>query len=141
MARLSSHFALNDPRLESVAFPLTVVQNLTADANVTLTTANVLGGLLIRGPVTAARTDTLPNAGPLVEAIQGCMVGTSFEIPIRNATGATFAITLNPGAGGTMNPAAPTVAAANTKFFQLVFTNVTIGQEAYTVYSVGGGAT
>jgi hypothetical protein len=125
-----------------MAYPLTVVANISTVGNVTYTVPQLLGGFIVRtGTLTANITDTLPNAGPLVEAIQGCMVGTSFEIPIRNATTGAFTMTLNPGTGGTANPTGQTVTQGNTKFYQLVFTNVTIGQEAYTLYSLGGGAT
>jgi len=145
MPRLSSHFGLNDPRLQSVAFPLTQVATIPGDANQTLTPAQVLSGFIIRGgSMTAARTDTLPSAAALCEAIQGVMVNTSFELPIRNAATGAFAITLAAGPGGTMfDPAGALrqIAQSTTKFFQVVFNNVTVGQEAYTVYSLGGGTT
>lgn len=144
MPRLSSHFGLNDPRLQSIAFPLTVVTTLATDANLTLTPAQVTSGFIIRGgSMTAARTDTLPSAAALCEAIQGAFVGTSFELPIRNAATGAFTITLNLGAGGTSPDAGAVrqIAQSNTKYFQIVFTNVTPGSEAYTLYSLGGGTT
>ena len=145
MPRLSSHFLLNDPRLESIAYPLTVVTTIPADSNQTLTAAQVTSGFIIRGgAMTAGRTDTLPSAAALCEAIQGVMVGTSFELPIRNAATGAFTITVAAGPGGTMfDPAGAVrqIAQNSTKFFQVIFTNVTPGSEAYTVYSLGGGTT
>ena len=145
MPRLSSHFGLNDPRLQSIAYPLTVVTAIPADSNQTYTAAQLTSGFIIRGgSMTAARTDTLPSAAALVEAVQGAMVGTSFEVPIRNAASGAFTVTIAPGAGGTMFDAAGAlrqIAQNNTKFFLVVFTNVNVGSEAYTVYSLGGGTT
>jgi hypothetical protein len=73
----------------------------------------------------------------MCEAVQGCMVGTSFEVELRNSSGTAVAITLAAGAGGTLNPASISVAQSNTRTCWFIFTNVTIGQEAYTVYSKG----
>ena len=145
MPRLASHFLLNDPRLESIAYPMTVVQTIPGDANTTYTPAQLQGGLIIRGgSMTAGRTDTLPSAAAICESIQGCFVGTSFELPIRNAATGAFTITIAAGPGGTMfDPAGAVrqIAQNSTKFFQVVLTNVTPGSEAYTVYSLGGGTT
>src|SRR5215831_577278 len=126
MPRLSSHFGLGDPRLQSIAFPLTSIANITTDANVTLTTAQVLSGFMIRGPFASARTDTLPSAAALCEAIQGCMIGTSWELPIR-VTAGTASLTVTPGAGGTFTAGERGVTQAQTKFLLFVFTNVTPG--------------
>ena len=145
MARLSQHFGLNDPRLQSIAFPLTTPAVIPADSNTSLTPAQVTSGFVIRGAsLSAGRTDTLPSAAALCEYIQGVFVGTSFELPIRNAATGAFTITLAAGPGGTMQDPAGSVrqiAQNNTKFFQIVFTNVTPGSEAYSVWSLGGGTT
>jgi len=145
MPRLSQHFGLNDPRLQSIAFPQTTVVSIATDSNQTLTPAQITSGFIIRGlSFSAGRTDTLPTAAALVEYIQGCFVGTSFELPIRNAATGAYPVTLAAGAGGTMfDPAGAVrqVAQSTTKFFLIVITNVTVGQEAYTVYSLGGGTT
>lgn len=138
--RLSQHFGLNDPRLQSIAYPLTTVTSVTTDANVTLTPAQVTSGFLIRGPFASARTDVLPSAAALCEYIQGVMVGTSFELPVR-VTGGTASLTITPGAGGTIAAGERAVTQAQTKFFLIVFTNVTPGSEAYVGYSLGSGTT
>jgi hypothetical protein len=136
MPRVSSHFLLQDPRLASLVFPLIVPATYNTAGAVTLTTDQVLGGLLLRDGNGGARTDTLPDAGPLAEAIQGCMVGTSFQFHVRNTSSTAIAITIAVGAGGTAS-GTMTIAQSNGKTFMVVFTNVTVGSEAYTVYSLG----
>ena len=135
MPRLSSHFGLRDPRLQSLAFPLTTVTTNTTDANQTYTTDQVLGGLIMR-TIGAARTDTLPTAAALADAVQGAMVGTSFRFHIRNNAGGAFTLTVAAGAGGSTS-GTMTIAQNNAKDFLVVFTNVTIGSEAYKIYSLG----
>lgn len=137
MPRLSSVQSLQDGRFDGPVFPLTTVSTLTTAGNLTLTTAQILGGLILRAGNGGARTDTLPTAAALVEAIQGCMVGTSFEFVLLNNSATAVNITLAAGTGGT---ASGTMATAqnNSKIFCVVFTNVTIGSEAYTLYSFGG---
>jgi hypothetical protein len=110
--------------------PLILPITLTAAA--TLTSPQTLTGLIIYNG--AAANLTLPSAADLCNNIQGVMVGTSFELMIK-ATGAGTA-TVVAGAGGTISGTA-TVATANIRTFLVNFTNVTIGSEAYTVYSEG----
>ena len=64
------------------------------------------------------------------------MVGTSFELMVKS-TGAGSA-TVVAGAGGTLSGTA-TVATGSIRTFLVNFTNVTLGQEAYTCYSEGTG--
>jgi len=134
MARLN-HFGLKDPRFQSLVYPLIVITTNATDAAQTYTVDQLMGGFFLRG-IGAARTDTLPTAALLVDAIQGAMVGTSFEFDIRNTSGGNFTITVAAGAGGTTS-GTMTVAQSNTKRFRVVLTNVTFGAEAYTVYSIG----
>lgn len=145
MARLSTHYSLQDPRLGGIAIELLNIQTLPAAGNLTYTAANIMGGFIIRGgSLSASVTDTLPSAAALCEANQGVMVGSSFQIPIRNAAAGAYTITIAPGPGCTMFDPAGTnrqIPQNNTKFFLFVFTNVTVGQEAYTVYSFGASTT
>jgi hypothetical protein len=105
---------------------------VTLAAAATLTPAQCISGLIIY--TGAAANLTLPSAAALAEAVQGCMVGTSWELMIK-ATGAGTA-TVVAGTGITLSGTA-TVATANIRTFLFNFTNVTIGQEAVTVYSEG----
>ena len=148
MPRVSSHFGLAEPRLQSLTFPM--VTNVTglADANVTYTPAQLMGGLITRS-ISAARTDTLPSAAAMVEAVQGAQAvmglnipglvsGHSFEFFIRNISGGAFTLTIALGAGGVADgPSTMTIAQANTRGFKFVFTNVAIGSEAYTIIGIG----
>lgn len=121
-----------DPRLQALSMPMILPVTLTAAA--TLTTGQLLSGFVILNG--AAANLTLPSAAALCEAIQGCMVGTSFEIEVRSIGAGTA--TLVAGAGVTINGAA-TVATLNSRTYLINLTNVTIGSEAYTVYSKGSG--
>lgn len=132
MPRLSSHFGLKDPRFSSVTMP--TILPLTVAAAATLTPAQTMTGMIIY--TGAAANLTLPTAAALVDAIQGGMVGTSYELLVR-ATGAGT-VTMVAGAGGTINGTA-TVATANSRMYMFNLTNVTIGQEAYTVYAEATG--
>jgi hypothetical protein len=136
MPRVSTHFSLKDGRFGSLTFPLIVPATLSTASALTLTTDQVLGGLILRDGNGGARTDTLPTAADLVEAIQGCMVGTSFTFHVRNTSSTAIAITIAVGTGGTAS-GTMTAAQNNAKSFMIVFTNVTYGSEAYTCYSLG----
>ncbi len=139
MPRVSTHFALKDGRFASLVMPLIVPVTYSTAGAVTLTTDQVLGGLLLRDGNGGARTDTLPDAASLVEAIQGCMVGTSFTFHVRNTSSTAIAITVAVGTGGTAS-GTMTIAQNFCKSFTIVFTNVTYGSEAYTCYSLGSVA-
>jgi len=142
MARLSSHFGLRDPRLQSLLFEQIVPATVTADSNQTLTPTQVLGGWIFRSGLTAGRTDTLPSAAALAEAIQGVFVGTTFSFRVRNVSAAAQTHTIAVGAGGTLaTNNAVTTAQNNDHSYRIVFTNATPGSEAYTLYSLGSGGT
>ena len=139
MPRLSSHQSIQDARFGTLTFPTTVNTANSTDANQTYTAAQVLGGLISR-TIGAARTDTMPTAAALVEAVQGVQAGHSFEFFVRNTGG--FTLTLAVGAGGTADAISTlTVTSGNTRTLKLIFTNVNVGSEAYTLYSLGSAAT
>jgi hypothetical protein len=133
MPRLLSHFGLQDPRLQSVVMPMILPVTLTAAA--TLTSPQLLQGMIIYNG--AAGNITLPSAADLCNNIQGVMVGTSFEVIVKSIGAGTATVVA--GTGGTVSGTA-TVATANIKNFLINFTNVTLGQEAYTAYAEAGGA-
>jgi ABC-type branched-subunit amino acid transport system ATPase component len=134
--RLASHFGLRDPRLQSLAFPLITVATKTTAAAVTFSTTEVLGGIILRDPNGAGRADLLPTAANLADAVQGAMIGTGFEFTIRNTADAAETITVTTNTGLTLS-GTMTIAQNNSKRFLAVFTNVTPGSEAVTVYSLG----
>ena len=96
----------------------------------------VLAGLILRDTNGGARTDTLPTAVLLVAANPGATVGSSFEFTIRNTAGAAETLTVAGGTGGTTS-GTMTIAQNNSKRFLVRFTNVSSGNEAYTIYSLG----
>ena len=135
MAR-TSHFPLQHPVFGSLVFPQLSLATLAPAAAATLTTDQVLGGLIQRDCNGASRTDTLPTAAALVDAISGCLVGTSFKLHIRNTADAAETITVAIGAGGTISGTA-TIAQNSAKFRSRARTLIRQGSEAYVVYSMG----
>lgn len=125
----------NYNKFSALVFPAYTVTTYNTAGNVTLTGAQVLGGLLLRDNNGGDRTDTLPTAALLVAACsEGLSVGNGFRFTVRN-TGANTT-TIAAGTGGTAS-GTMTIATANSKEFLVIFTNITAGSEAYTVYSLG----
>ena len=114
---------------------VTVTTDTTAGA-LTYTAAMLLGGIILRDPNGAGRSDVTPTAALLVAAIPGAAVGQAFEFTIRNTADAAETITVTAGTGTTLS-GTMTIAQNNSKRFLAVLTNVTSGAEAYTVYSLG----
>lgn len=139
--RVSSHWGLQDPRFDGPVVPLIVPATLSTAGNLTYTTDQLLGGLIIRAGNGGARTDTLPTAAALVAAMQGVQVGHSFQFDLLNNSATAVAITVAVGAGITaMTGATLATSQSNVRYFMIVFTNVTIGSEAATLYSLGTSA-
>lgn len=113
----------------------TVTVDSTAGAKI-YSASELLGGMILRDPNGASRSDVTPSAAQLVSAFIGAVAGSSFEFTIRNTADAAETITLTAGSGvnlsGTM-----TIAQNNSKRFLAVFTNVGSGAEAVTIYSLG----
>jgi hypothetical protein len=129
---LTSTFpAIND----AVSRSTTVTTKTTAGA-VTYTAAELIGGIILRDPNGAGRSDVTPTAALIVAGISGAVVGSSFEFTIRNDADAAETITLTAGAGVTLS-GTMTIAQNNSKRFLAVCTNVTGSAEAVTIYSLG----
>lgn len=124
------------PRFGSLLFPTLVPVTIATAGPVTITAAQLLGGLVLRDCNGAARSDVLPNAADLLALIPGPGVGTGFQVTIRNAAAGAFTLTLTPGTGVTISGTA-TIANTQTKNFLVVFTSVVPGAEACTFYSLG----
>lgn len=124
------------PRFQSLTYPTVTPATEATAAAVTYTTAQVLGGLILRDPAGAGRADLLPTAAALVAAIVGAAVGAAFEFTIRNTADAAETITVTTNTGLTLS-GTMTIAQNNTKRFLAVITNATSGSEAVTVYSLG----
>lgn len=105
-------------------------------AGVTLTAAQVLGGVLDRdGAVTVS--DTTPTAAALVAAYPGVSVGDAKQLKIRNRN--TGTLTLLAGAGVTLE-GTTTIPTVNTRTYLVRFTNVTPGAEAVTLSGIAVSA-
>jgi hypothetical protein len=91
--------AITRKRLESyVAAHEGVTEVAVADADSTLTAAQLLTSKLFTATPTAARTFTTATAALIVAALTDEVAGTSFEFTVVNKAADTHAITL---AGGT----------------------------------------
>lgn len=113
----------------------TVTTDATAGAK-TYTAAELLGGLILRDPAGGNRNDVSPTAALLVAGFTGAVVGSSFDVIIRNTADAAETITLTAGAGVTLT-GTMTIAQNNSKRFRVVFDNVGAGAEAVSIYSLG----
>lgn len=106
-------------------------------APVTYTAAQLLGGLVLRDPNGAGRSDVLPSAALMVAAIPDAVVGSGFEFTIRNTADQSETITITAPSGAVTLSGTMTIAQNNSKRFLVVLTNVTAAAEAYTIYSLG----
>ena len=120
----------------SFSMPTTNPVTLTTAGALTYTAGQVLNGVILRDPNGAARSDTLPTAALLIAALPGAMIGTSFQLWIRNDADAAETITVVAGTGGTISGTA-TIAQNNSKMFLIRITGTVAGSEAYTAYSLG----
>ncbi len=95
---------------------------VSEDAAHTITTAELLGGLILRSGATANRIDTTPTAVLLIAALEGMDIGDVFTFKV--SVQVAFTITL---AGGTDVTASGNlvVAANGNKEFLLEKTSVT----------------
>jgi len=114
---------------------------VTSDATVgnrTYTAAEILGGIIIRDPNGAGRSDVLPTAALLVAAIPNATVGDIIRCKIINGADAAETITLGGGTNGTFDTnqtaASRVIAQNNSKDIIIRLTNVTASSEAYVVY-------
>lgn len=111
------------------------VSTVTTAGVVTYTAAQLLGGLILRDPNGAGRSDVTPTAALLKAAFPGVNTGTAFEFTIRNTADAAETITITAGTGVTLS-GTMTIAQNNSKRFLLQFTNTGTTPTA-TLYSLG----
>lgn len=104
----------------------------------TYTAAEILGGIIVRDPAGASRSDVLPTAALLVAAIPNAAVGDIIECLIINGADAAETITIGAGSGGgfdTNQTASSRIIGQNaSKLMRIRLTNVTASSEAYVVY-------
>lgn len=118
-----------------------VVTAITTVGNGTLTAAGLVGGEIVRtGPV-AAFSDATDTAAAIIAALPGVVVGSSFNILLKNAT--AFTQTITAGANVTL-PATviiPAFSVANYIGSVSTATTVTLVHIDTTPVSVGTGVT
>ncbi len=109
---------------------------LTADADLTLTMAQLLAGYILRDPISDDRDDVLPTATLMVQGLgPGVTIGSFFDFAIKNTGAGVEDIDLNAGAGVTLNPTVVEIAPGQTGLFRAVVTGVST--PTVTVYSIG----
>lgn len=111
---------------------ITATTEETAGA-VTYTAAVFAGGLILRDPAGAGRTDVTPTAALLNTQLGNPAVGASVVVTIRNTADAAETITMSGGTGVTISGTA-TIAQNNQKSFLCVKTAAT---PTFTIYSLG----
>jgi len=100
-------------------------------ATVTLTAAELLGGLIDGTPIAAA-TYTLPTGTLMAAALNQAGIGNAIEFTIKNSSAGAYTITTAAGDGGT-GKGTLTIAQNNTKRFLLIMT----AAATYDYYSLG----
>jgi hypothetical protein len=113
--------AITRKRLESyVAANEGVTEVAVADADSTLTAAQLLNSKLFTATPTAGRTFTTATAALIVAALTDEVAGTSFEFTVINKAAATHAITLAGGTSVTVVGLATVAAATSGTFVGVV---------------------
>jgi hypothetical protein len=110
------------------------VSTITTAGDVTLTAAQLLGGLILRDPNGAARADIWPTAALICAAIDNVAIGDSFYAVIKNTADANETITMTDTASSTCL-GTKTVTQNNTKVFLVVVTAV--ATPTVVIYSLG----
>jgi hypothetical protein len=76
--------------------------NITAASNQTYSAAQLLGGYITRDPAGAPRTDVTATGAQIDTARTSLVVGSYFDVTLKNTAGAANAVTLNGGVGVTL---------------------------------------
>jgi hypothetical protein len=112
----------------------TVATTVTTAGAVTHTASAVVGGLILRDPNGAGRSDLFPTAANIYQALGASpkYIGQSFDVHIRNTADANETITMTTNTGLTLS-GTMTIAQNNAKTFRVVLTSPTTA----TIYSLG----
>jgi hypothetical protein len=122
------------------AVSLVVSASIATAGNATYTAADLVGGLILRDPAGANRSDVSPTAAQLLTQFKNvygaAAVGSNFVFEIANTADAAESVTLTGGTNVTLWPATQTIAQNTNGRFRCVFTNVTGSSEACTIYKM-----
>lgn len=114
----------------------TPAAEITTAGVATYTIAQLLKGLVKRDPSGGARSDVTPTAALIVAGIEGCQVGSTFFLVIKNTANAAEAITVTAGTDVTLT-GTMTIAQNYLRMFLVEVTNITASSEAATFTSLG----
>ena len=108
---------------------------ITTASDVTDTAAQILGGIIDRDCASSARSDVLPTAALLVQAMREEKVGDVVKCLIVNNSDANEAITIVAGDGGTVkNIAAARTVPQNTSRMLFIIITAIGAVPTYDVY-------
>ncbi len=125
------------PSFSSNVNQLTTLTTKTG-AGVTLTYAEVLGGMIFHDTSSSGVSDTFPTAALLVPQIEGAEVGSTFRLLIRNTSAGAGSLTLVAGTGGTLSgTTASTVIPYLQQQEYLIRVTAVGATPTYTVYGLG----
>jgi hypothetical protein len=124
--------------VDGATFKKTTVTTKTTAGNVTYTAAELIGGLILRDPNGANRTDVTPTAANIIGAISNASTGTSFEFYMKNTADTNESIGFSAGSNVTIvYDGTPSITENTTGTFLVVITNATSGSEAVSIYWLG----
>lgn len=118
---------------EGLAIENRSVSTITTAGAATYTAAQLLGGLILRDPAGAGRSDVLPDAADIIAALNNPTTGASFEFTIRNTADANETITVTDDDSNLTLSGTMTIAQNHSKRFLFVVDTPTTA----TVYSLG----
>lgn len=107
-------------------------------AGVTLTYAEILGGIILHDTSSGAVNDTLPTAALLIPQIEGVEVGSTVRFFIRNTSVGAGTLTLLAGTGGTITGTTSSSAIPYLQQEEFLLVVTAVGPTpTYTVYGMG----
>ena len=125
-------------KVGAVIVPKSTVTTTTTAGAVTYTAAELLGGLILRDPNGAARSDVTPTAALVVAALGRIVkAGDSFEFVIRNTADAAETITITAGTDVTLSGTMTIAQLASKRFLAVVTSGSGAVTPAVTLYSIG----
>lgn len=123
LANQALSLAVNNDTEYSMPVGFKTAATETTAAAVTYTAKQLLGGIILRDPNGASRTDILPTCTLLAASFRGIVSGSSLDFSIKNTADADEIITLTVGAGMTAATGTSlTISRGETANFVLVFT-------------------
>lgn len=128
-------YQVGDGNLSEVKLGAMAAPN-TATSTATLTTTQLLGGILLGSPGSSAATYTTPTGTEIDAVLVNAKTGSTFDLSIQNVNGSgSGVITLAGGTGVTISGLATVVATAGTAN---IWRFRKTGTATYTAYRIAG---